>query len=132
MQQQILTLCEFASEVNPGSLIIYKTFDVIEAKSFPWRANFYAVAKVNVLGHDTLDFKKVKMMILSAEDKNEILFTAEKDFIKEKNLERMNFIAGFTGLKFFHSGVYLYRITLDETIVVDYRFQVIQFLPSHI
>lgn len=124
MKPEVVALCEYASE-NNGRLTIVDTFDVIVAMKFPWRAYFYAVSKINIM-ECPIEYKSITMTIVNSKKDDQPIFEAKSPFSKEKNLDKLNIVAGFKGLIFESSGDYIFRIALDDDIIVDYPFKVIE------
>lgn len=122
MKSEIITLCEYASEHN-GQLTIVDTFDVLTAAKFPWRAYFYVAAKIkmtNCLKH----YNTIKISITFGAS-GATIFEASTPFTKEK-IDKFNVVAGLKGLIFDKQGEYLLNISLDNDIIAEHPFKVIE------
>lgn len=124
MKPEIMTLCEYASESN-GRLTIVDAFGEIIATKMPWRAYFSVASRIDFTGCDS-DFKTVSMKIFLAEDSSKIVFETESQFDRPKDLKKLNIVAGFRGLIFNEVGDYLFTISLDDAIIAECPFKVIE------
>lgn len=124
MVPEILTLCEYASDHN-GQLTIVDTYDAIAATKFPWRAYFYIAARINISDCNT-DYKRITMKILSSGEPSKVIFETDSPFERPKNAGKICLVAGFKGLIFENAGNYCFQIYLDDTIIADCPFKVIQ------
>lgn len=122
MNPEILALCRYASEHN-GQLTIVDTFDAIIAPKLPWREYFYVAAKIN-LADCNADYKNIAMGIIHIGEITKPIFEATSPFVHSENMEKLNMVAGLKGLIFEHTGDYILRISLDETIVAELPFKV--------
>jgi predicted signal transduction protein with EAL and GGDEF domain len=123
MTTEIVTLCEYASS-NDGHLNIFDTFDSLVVTKLPWRAYFYAVAKIDV-SDNKKDYKEVSLSVINTDGEQQIFNTKSK-YNAERNLEKVNIVAGFKGLIFECEGEYIFRVSFDEDVVVNYKFKVIK------
>lgn len=122
MKPEIITLCEYASEHN-GQLTIVNTFDALAAAKFPWRAYFHVAAKINITDC-TKHYETVKMYIVS-NNSGAIIFEASSPFTKER-IDKFNVVAGLKGLIFDQPGEYLLKLSLDNDMIVEYPFKVVE------
>lgn len=122
MKPEIITLCEYASEHN-GQLTIVNTFDALVATKFPWRAYFHVAAKINIIDC-AKHYGTVKMFIVS-NNSGSIIFEASSPFTKEK-IDKFNVVAGLKGLIFDQPGEYLLKLSLDNDMIVEYPFKVVE------
>lgn len=123
MKIEICTLCEYASE-HDGRLTIVDTFDTIVALKFPWRAYFHFVAKINIEDNQ-IDYQKIRMLILNANDSQEILFDTSGSYSHNDTAEKMNLLAGFKGIIFNARGDYKFQVFFDDDLVIDHPFKLI-------
>lgn len=123
MKPEIMTLCEYASE-NNGRLTIVDAFDTIIASKFPWRAYFSIASRID-LTECKIDCKTISMKIISAGDSSKVIFDTESPFEHPKDFGKLNIVAGFKGLIFTESGDYLFLIKLDDTVIAQCQFKVL-------
>lgn len=118
-----MTLCEYASE-NNGRLTIVDAFDTIIAAKLPWRAYFSVASRIDFTGCE-INCKTVSMRIVSAKDASKVVFEADSPFERPKDFGKLNMVAGFKGLIFTEAGDYLFTISLDDSIIAECPFKVI-------
>lgn len=122
MNIEICTLCEYASD-HQGRLTIVDTFDTVKASKLPWREYFYIALKVN-LDKDHKPYSTMSIVVEKQDDGSE-LFATKGPVELGSDISKFTTVAGFKGLIFNSAGSYLFKIMLDDDVIVVHPFNVI-------
>ena len=123
MKTELFTLCNYAAN-NNGMLTIVDTIDGFTADKFPWRAYFGIALKIKLdSGLKESPQEKHFSMYLCKEGEDERLFSATTTLntIKE---DRLVLAANIKGLIFKSAGTYHFYLSLNDTLLEDYQFEV--------
>lgn len=125
MNLDIFVLCRYATE-HGGSLTIVDTINFIEAHRLPWKDDFYIVAKFNPgpnnnMGGDLF----IKIFSLSDDGERKEIFKNKMSFECKEEQAIINIIAEFQGFIFKNAGSHLLALYLDDELLGECRFNVL-------
>lgn len=126
MKIELFTLCEYSSN-HDGSLTIVNTLDRIETDKLPWRAYFGFAIKGIILHSQPSD--TILTFQISKKDSDKVLFQTTFPIIDK--IGRFAASGNLRGFIFEEEGDYLFQVSSNHGLNIDYPFIVVKNEPSN-